>query len=119
MTRISGLALALAAGTLVIAGQGESERPAGAETLRPIERLRSQPPLSSSLRSPALRSRDAATRQALESRIRRLEQEGRKGGTLSPTLRAQKPLEIGPGLSAERVDDVRRDLNRLKGLERD
>ena len=106
----------LLAGLLTVAGPSFGVRTAEAEGLRPIDRLRSQPPLSSSLRSPAIRSRDAADRQAQQSRLRGLEQQGLKGGSLSPTIRAQKAIPRGPGLSQEAIGQARRDLNDLNNL---
>ena len=86
---------------------------------RPIDRLGSQPPLSSGQRSPALEARDAAERQRLKGEIRRLEHQNRPGGGLTPTERRQKAIQRGPGRRAGEIQERKRDLNEIKRLEID
>ena len=108
-------ALPLLAILLVLAAAGGAAAWAG--DLRPIDRLGSRPPLSSAQGSPAERALRDAQRQDLRGQIRRLEAEKGRRGDLSPTRRAQRAFPPSPAPSARRLDEARRDLNRLRHLD--
>lgn len=92
-------------------------RPGWADEPRPIDRLGSQPPLSSARTTPAGRVLNDASRQDLRGKIRRLEFEQRRRGALSPTQRAQQAHPPSPAPIARKRGEAQQELNRLKDLD--